>query len=123
MREGRSDLSLDAHHSVHWRSPAHDRRQDVYPGAIADGDQLKKFMRGGRESDERGQAIVLVALSLVVLLLFAALAVDGGRFVSERRYLQNAADAAALAGVLEWRQALGRGETEAQAEVSAKNRA
>jgi hypothetical protein len=60
---------------------------------------------------------------MVVLLLAAALAVDAGRFFSERRYLQNAVDAAALAGAQEWKQALARGETTAQAETSAKARA
>lgn len=49
--------------------------------------------------DERGQAATLVGLMMVVLLGFTALAVDGGRFYMERRFLQNAADAAALACV------------------------
>jgi hypothetical protein len=48
--------------------------------------------------DERGQAIVIVAFAMVVLLLFAALAIDGGNAYVERRRSQNAADAAALAG-------------------------
>ena len=39
----------------------------------------------------------MIALLLVVLLGFAAFAVDIGRQVSERRHVQNAADAAALA--------------------------
>lgn len=46
---------------------------------------------------EHGQVLVLFALGLVVLLGFAALAVDIGRFVAERRHVQNAADAGALA--------------------------
>ena len=46
---------------------------------------------------ERGQVLVMIALLLVVLLGFAAFAVDIGRQVSERRHVQNAADAAALA--------------------------
>ena len=48
-------------------------------------------------ADERGQTIVLVALLFVVLLAFAALSLDIGRFYAERRYLQNAVDSAALA--------------------------
>ena len=48
---------------------------------------------------ERGQALVLVALFLSAMLAFAALAIDVGRFMAERRFLQNAADAAALAAV------------------------
>jgi len=73
--------------------------------------------------DERGQALVLVAIWTVVLLLAAAVAVDVGRFISERRYLQNAVDAAALAGAQEWKLSLVRGDTIVQAEASAKSRA
>ena len=40
---------------------------------------------------------MLVALLFVVLLAFAALSLDVGRFYAERRYLQNAVDSAALA--------------------------
>ena len=48
-------------------------------------------------ADEGGQTIVLVALLFVVLLGFAALSLDVGRYYAERRYLQNAVDSAALA--------------------------
>src|SRR5690606_4536767 len=51
--------------------------------------------------DERGQTLVQVALMLVVLLGFAALAIDGGMVYAERRHMQNAADAGALAGARE----------------------
>jgi hypothetical protein len=47
---------------------------------------------------ESGQAIVLLVISLVVLLGFTALALDGGMAYSDRRHAQNAADTAALAG-------------------------
>jgi hypothetical protein len=47
---------------------------------------------------ERGQIIVLLAVSLVVVMVVAALAVDGGMIYSERRFAQNAADASSLAG-------------------------
>ena len=46
----------------------------------------------------RGQALVTIALSLVVLLGFGGLAVDVGFLMMARNELQNAADAAALAG-------------------------
>ena len=49
------------------------------------------------DADEGGQTIVLVALLFVVLMGFAALSLDVGRFYAERRYLQNAVDSAALA--------------------------
>lgn len=45
-----------------------------------------------------GQVLVIFALSLGVLILFAALAFDTGMMLVQRRDQQNAADAAALAG-------------------------
>ena len=53
-------------------------------------------------SEERGTIIVLSALAMVVLLLFAALAVDLGALWASRRTSQNAADAAVMAGALEY---------------------
>ncbi len=50
---------------------------------------------------ERGQTMVQLALMLVVLLGFAALAIDMGYRYVERRRMQSAADAAALAGAYE----------------------
>ncbi len=47
---------------------------------------------------ETGQALVQVALLIVVLLGIVALAVDVGHLYQERRQMQNAADAGALAG-------------------------
>lgn len=46
---------------------------------------------------ERGAVSVIVAISLVVLLGFGAMAVDVGMLYSERTQLRNGADAAALA--------------------------
>ena len=48
--------------------------------------------------DRDGQVLVIFALSLGVLILFAALAFDTGMLLVQRRDQQNAADAAALAG-------------------------
>ena len=45
----------------------------------------------------RGQVLVVFALGLVAILGAAGIAFDAGRFLMERRSLQNAADAAALA--------------------------
>ncbi len=50
------------------------------------------------KKNENGQIIVLLAISLVVIMMVAALAVDGGMIYSERRFAQNAADSASLAG-------------------------
>jgi hypothetical protein len=50
------------------------------------------------DSRDRGQVLVIFALSLLTLILFAALAFDTGQMLLERRDQQDAADAAALAG-------------------------
>jgi hypothetical protein len=64
----------------------------------------------------QGQVVVIFALAITVLFAAAGLAFDIGRFYSERRFLQNAADAAALAAG----SALIRGETPAQADIRAR---
>ena len=51
-----------------------------------------------RSGNQAGQAIVLVALMLVAIAGLAALAIDVGNGMSDRRDLQGAADMAALAG-------------------------
>lgn len=53
--------------------------------------------RSKQHKDERGAAAVMVAFSMVVLLGFAALAVDVGAMYAEKAQLQNGADATALA--------------------------
>jgi hypothetical protein len=65
---------------------------------------------------DRGQVLVIFALAITVLFAAAGLAFDVGRFYSERRFLQNAADAAALAAG----NALIRGETASQADARAR---
>lgn len=47
---------------------------------------------------QAGQSLVLVALLLPVLLIVIALAIDGGYAFAQRRQMQNAADAGAVAG-------------------------
>lgn len=49
-------------------------------------------------SDERGQAIVIIALALIGLVAFAGLVFDGGTAYAERRRMQNSSEAGALAG-------------------------
>lgn len=51
-----------------------------------------------RLRSERGQALILAALAMVVLLGFAALSIDVGYWYSQKREVQKAVDAAALAG-------------------------
>ena len=50
--------------------------------------------------DERGQTIILVALSLPLLLGFIGIATDVGALFKDKRTMQTAADAAAIAGAL-----------------------
>lgn len=58
---------------------------------------MRRLMVPKNDDGERGAIAVLVALLLVVLLGFAALAVDAGMLYSERAQVQNGSDAAALA--------------------------
>lgn len=62
-------------------------------------------------SSEDGASLVYIAVVMVVLLGMAALALDGSNLYLQRRNMQNAADAAALAGI----HALASGETRQQA--------
>jgi len=66
--------------------------------------------------EQRGQVLVVFALGLVALFAAAGLAFDIGRFYSERRSLQNAADAAALAAA----DSLIRGGTTSDADGQAR---
>jgi len=62
--------------------------------------RLLKFALS-RLRSERGQALVLAALSMVIVMGFAAMAIDVGFWYSEKREAQKAVDAAALAGAME----------------------
>ncbi len=57
---------------------------------------MDSYRSGGQT--ERGQALVLIALSLVGLVALMSLAIDGGQIYTQRRASQNAADGAVLAG-------------------------
>jgi hypothetical protein len=73
--------------------------------------------RGARARREPGQILVLFAMSMVVIMAAAGLAFDIGRFYSEKRFLQNAADAGALAVA----NALIRGESTTDAEAEGRD--
>lgn len=60
--------------------------------------RLQRTTRGGR-CDEVGAFLVLWAIALVSVLLFAALAVDLGNIAQTKQHARNAADDAALAAV------------------------
>lgn len=66
---------------------------------------------------ERGQALILIALGLVVLIAMTGLAIDGGNAFAERRTSQNAADNASLAAAY----SLAANGTQAQALTAAQN--
>lgn len=51
-----------------------------------------------RRDGERGQVMILAALMMTVLLGFLALVIDLGNGFAQRRFMQNASDAAAVAG-------------------------
>lgn len=70
----------------------------------------------GMHADQAGQSVVVVALAFTLLLGFAGLAIDGGRYYAERRFLQSAVDAAALGCVAK----LNVGGTLTQSEDQAK---
>jgi Flp pilus assembly protein TadG len=57
-----------------------------------------RIMHTTSKDKQRGSVAVVTAVSLVSLLGFAALAIDIGNLLVSRNELQNAADAAALAG-------------------------
>lgn len=61
------------------------------------GDRLRRAWRHVR-AREHGQTLVVVAVMIVGLIAILALVIDGGNVYAERRRLQNAADAGALAG-------------------------
>jgi uncharacterized membrane protein len=56
---------------------------------------MRRLVGARHDLRGRGQVLVLFALGLVVMLAFAAVAVDVGYWLAEKRGLQNAADAAA----------------------------
>jgi Flp pilus assembly protein TadG len=61
--------------------------------------EMKRLFHEARSAmNQRGVTAILVALLLVVLVGFTALAIDVGHLVFVRNELQNAADAGALAG-------------------------
>jgi Flp pilus assembly protein TadG len=69
-----------------------------------------------RAKQARGQALILVAVSLVVLLGFVGLATDGGQVYVYMGHLRRATDAASLASAAQYRE----GRTFAEMEAAAK---
>lgn len=59
---------------------------------------MVKILKTQIRKSESGQVMIFLALSFVVLMGIAALAIDGGMLYSDRRHAQSAADASSLAG-------------------------
>ncbi len=53
-----------------------------------------------RKKTEQGQILVLLTLGVITLLGFAALAIDGGRVLGEKRNIQGVSDTTAMTGGL-----------------------
>jgi len=70
-----------------------------------------------RADREHGQVLVIFAVLVVLLLAFAGMTIDIGRQVAERRHVQNAADAAALAAC----RSLITGDSDASAAQTARS--
>lgn len=62
---------------------------------------MKRFAKLLNFENESGSALVMVAISLVALLGFTALVIDGGRLYIEKSKLQKALDSAVLGGAQE----------------------
>ena len=72
-------------------------------------------------NNEKGQALIIIAIAAVVLMGFTALAIDGARVFEDKRHAQNAADTAALAGALAYSRQVT--STDAGIEAAAQTRA
>ncbi|GHH97577.1 TadE/TadG family type IV pilus assembly protein [Neobacillus kokaensis] len=59
---------------------------------------MKRFLKLLNLRDESGATFVIIAISMVALLGFCAITIDGGRLYLEKSKLQKALDAAVLAG-------------------------
>lgn len=63
---------------------------------------MKELLKKRIAGEQRGAFIVFTALAVWFLMMFVAFAVDFGNYYQHRTRLQNAADAAALAGVAKY---------------------
>ncbi len=59
---------------------------------------LRRFAGAG--DGEEGQAIILIAITMLAMLMMVGIAIDAGQLYSARRAMQEAADAAAYAGAV-----------------------
>jgi hypothetical protein len=80
----------------------------------------RRHRRNPELRDERGAAMVLVAVTLPVLVLFTAFGIEVGHWYDYSRNLQNRADAAALAAAVEYGGTCFGSATAAQTDVIGK---
>ncbi len=66
---------------------------------------------------QSGQTLAVVAIMMVVLVALLGLVIDGGNVYAQRRQMQNAADAGALAGARAWAHSEGGDEAAARAAI------
>jgi uncharacterized membrane protein len=59
-------------------------------------------MNKDNHRNQAGSTLVTVVICLTALLAFAALSVDLGNVYTHRKFIQEAADAAAMAAVQDW---------------------
>lgn len=57
-------------------------------------------MSMNRRGEQKGQAVVVLALSVTAILVATAMVIDGGNAMAQQRGTQNATDSAALAGAV-----------------------
>src|SRR5665213_2486483 len=75
-------------------------RNELILGAFSIGGPMRSCIQAAlqRSRSEKGQILIMAALSMTVLLGVVALATDVGIMLHEKRVLQTAADSAAVAG-------------------------
>ncbi|PJB62974.1 MAG: hypothetical protein CO095_17400, partial [Armatimonadetes bacterium CG_4_9_14_3_um_filter_58_7] len=75
-------------------------------------------LRAQSQRSESGVVVIIMAGGLILVLMFAGLAIDGSNAYLQHRRMQNAADAGALAGA----RLLARHDTTNQSVLSAVER-
>ncbi len=79
------------------------------------------MQHGDRRQHESGQAIIIFAIFLTVLLCFVGVLIDGGMYYVERRDMQGTADAAVMAAVRELPSSSGAATTRATEYAESRN--
>src|SRR5688572_18686038 len=110
---GRDQLPQRRGRPAHQRGAVDRRQREILPTRDSDDGRELTMLP---ERSARGQVLVMVALFLTLLLVFAGLAIDVGRQVAQQRHVQTAADAGALAAC----RALIAGDSDSSAAAQAR---